>query len=60
MSVAYVVLIAVWVISSLATGWILALIARRAHPSLSLLKLWVVYSGLMAFLVAVVFLVGWF
>lgn len=60
MSAAYAVLVGVWVASSLGTGWILALLARRIHPALSLLKLWVLYSTLMAFLVAVVFLVGWF
>ncbi len=59
MSAAYAVLAGVWVVSSLGTGWILALLARRIHPALSLLKLWVFYSTLMAFLVAVVFLVGW-
>lgn len=59
MSAAYAVLAGVWVASSLGTGWILALLARRIHPALSLLKLWVFYSILMAFLVAVVFLVGW-
>lgn len=60
MSAAYVALLLVWVASSLTTGWVLALLARRIHPSLSLAKLWVFYSALMAFLVAVVFLVGWF
>lgn len=59
MSAAYVALAGVWVASALGTGWILALLARRIHPSLSLVKLWVFYSTLMAFLVAVVFLVGW-
>ena len=60
MSMAYLVLLVVWIAASLGSGWLLALLARRMHPSLSLVRLWVFYSGLMAFLVAVVLLVGWF
>lgn len=60
MSAALALLLGVWVTCSLGSGWVLALLARRIHPSLSLVKLWAFYSALMAFLVAVVFLVGWF
>ncbi len=56
----YVVLLLVWVASASLTGFLLALLARRIHPSLSLLRLWAFYAVLMGFLVAVVFLVGLF
>ncbi len=56
----YVVLFLVWVVSASLTGFLLALLARRIHPSLSLLRLWAFYSVLMGFLAAVVFLVGLF
>ena len=56
----YVILLLVWVASACVTGFLLALLARRIHPSLSLLRLWVFYSILMGFLAAVVILVGLF
>ena len=56
---ALVVLSAVWVTASCTTGFLLALLARRIHPGLSLIRLWVFYTALMAFLVAVVFILGW-
>ena len=55
-----VVLSAVWVAAATGTGFLLALLARRLHPGLSLTKLWFFYTVLMAVLVAVVFLIGWF
>ena len=58
--VALAVLLALWVAASSGTGFLLALLARRIHPSLSLTKLWFFYTVLMASLVAVVFLVGGF
>ena len=54
-----VVLSAVWVAASTGTGFLLALLARRLHPGLSLIKLWFFYTVLMAVLVAIVFLIGW-
>jgi hypothetical protein len=54
------VLSGVWVAASAGTGFLLALLARRLHPSLSLVKLWFFYTILMAVLVALVFLIGWF
>ena len=54
------VLSLVWVVAASATGFLLALLARRIHPSLSLPKLWFFYTVLMGFLVAVVLLLGWF
>ena len=49
----------VWVVASSGTGFLLALLARRVHPSLSLAKLWFFYTVLMALLVAFVFTLGW-
>ena len=50
----------VWVVSSSGTGLLLALLARRIHPGLSLVRLWFFYTILMALLVAFVFILGWF
>jgi hypothetical protein len=54
------VLFLVWVAAASGTGFLLALLARRVHPGLSLVKLWFFYTVLMAVLVAFVLLVGWF
>jgi len=54
------VLSVVWMAASSGTGFLLALLARRVHPGLSLVKLWLFYTVLMAILVAVVFLIAWF
>jgi hypothetical protein len=54
------VLLAVWVAAASGTGFVLALLAKRVHPGLSVLKLWVFYTALMAGLVAIVFLIAWF
>ncbi|NNM06318.1 MAG: hypothetical protein HKO65_14600 [Gemmatimonadetes bacterium] len=54
------VLSAIWVGAASGTGFVLAVIAKRIHPGLSLKKLWLFYTVLMAFLVAIVFLIGWF
>lgn len=53
------VLAVLWVVAACGSGFLLALLARRVHPTLSLLRLWVFYSALMGFLVAVVLVVGW-
>lgn len=58
-SFATVVLLGVWVAASCSTGFLLALLAGRIHPSLSLARLWLFYTVLMAVLVAVVFIIGW-
>ena len=50
----------VWVSAAVVTGMILALLARRIHPSLSLGRLWVFYTLLMGFLVAFVMVLGWY
>jgi len=56
---ALAVLSIVWMAASAGTGILLALLAKRIHPSLSLVKLWFFYTVLMAVLVAVVLLIGW-
>lgn len=54
-----VVLASVWVLASAGTGYLLALLAQRLHPDFNLARLWFFYTVLMAFLVALVFLIGW-
>lgn len=56
---ALLILSVVWAVSSSGSGFLLALLAKRVHPGLSLLKLWGFYTVLMATLVAVVFLIIW-
>lgn len=53
-------LLGVWILAAGLAGALLAFLARRLHPELSLLKLWVFYTALVAFLAGVVFAVGWF
>jgi hypothetical protein len=52
------VLILVWMVSAMGSGLALAFMARRIHPALSLRRLWIFYSLLMGFLVAVVMILG--
>ena len=54
------VLSVVWVAASSGTGFLLAIMAKRIHPGLSLRKLWLFYTVLMAMLVALVFVLAWF
>jgi hypothetical protein len=56
----WMVLLVVWTAASSGTGLLLALLAKRIHPGLSLRKLWLFYTALMAVLVAAVFVIGWF
>ena len=53
-------LAALWLACSLGGGAVLALLARRIHPSLSVRKLWVFYSTLLAVTVAAVLAIAWF
>ena len=55
---AWLVLAGVWALSASVSGLVLAFVARRVHPGLSLYRLWAFYSLLCAFLVAVVMAVG--
>ena len=50
---------AVWLICSLAGGAMLALLAKRIHPALSYRRLWLFYSGILAFTVAAVLAIAW-
>ena len=50
----WTLLVGVWVLTSLAGGAALAWLAKRIHPALSWHRLWIVYSGLLGFMVAVV------
>ncbi len=50
----------VWLACALGGGAALALLARRIHPGLSLRKLWVFYSALLAAMVAAVLAIAWF
>ena len=57
-TVSLIVILGVWVAASTGTGLLLALLAKRFHPGLSLVKLWLFYTVLMACLVAAVFLIA--
>ncbi len=50
---------AVWVGTSLAGGAVLAWLAKRIHPGLSWHRLWIVYSGLLGFMVAAIMAIAW-
>ncbi len=51
--------VVVWLACSLGGGALLALLARRIHPSLSFRRLWIFYTGLLAFTVAAVLAIAW-
>lgn len=55
----WVLLALVWVGTSLGGGAVLASLARRIYDGLSWRRLWIFYSGLLAFMVAVVMAVAW-
>lgn len=50
----WVLLALVWVLTSLAGGALLALLAKRIHEGLNWYRLWLVYSGLLGFMVAAI------
>ena len=58
-TVAVLVLGAVWLGASALGGAVLALLAKRIHPSLNYRRLWLLYSGLLAFMVAAVMAIAW-
>jgi hypothetical protein len=58
-TVAVALLALVWLGTSALGGAVLAMLAKRIHPSLNLRRLWLVYSGLLAFLVGAVMAIGW-
>lgn len=57
--VALTLLAAVWLGTSALGGVGLALLAKRIHPSLNFHRLWLVYSGILAFTVAAVMAIAW-
>jgi hypothetical protein len=58
LGVAYILLAVLWIALSLGGGALLALLARRGHPSLSFRKLWIFYSGLLGLGAAALFAIG--
>lgn len=57
--VAIAVLTVVWLGCALGGGAVLALLARRIHPSLSFRRLWLFYSGILGITVAAVLAIAW-
>ena len=57
--VALALLAAVWVGTSALGGAVLAMLAKRIHPGLDFHRLWLVYAGLLAFMVAAVMAIAW-
>lgn len=55
----FLILALVWMGTAAGTGALLALLARRIHPGLSLVRLWFFYTILMAVLVCAALLIGW-
>jgi hypothetical protein len=53
------VLLCVWMAASTSSGFLLALLGKRVHPTLSTRRLWLFYTLIMASLVALVFIVTW-
>jgi hypothetical protein len=53
------VLLALWAGCSMAGGALLALLARRIHPSLSFRRLWLFYTAILGFTGAVVMVLIW-
>lgn len=56
---AIALLLLFWAVCSMGGGALLALLARRLHPSLSLRKLWIFYTALLGFAVAGVLAIAW-
>lgn len=54
-----VLLAMVWAATSLVGGAILASLAKRIYSGLSWRRLWIVYSGLMGFMVAAIMAIAW-
>lgn len=58
-TLAAVLLAAAWLAVSVMGGAVLALLAKRIHPSLNFRRLWLVYAALLAFTVAAVMAIAW-
>jgi hypothetical protein len=52
-------LVLFWAAASMGGGALLAVLARRLHPSLSLRRLWIFYTALLALTVAAVLAIAW-
>jgi hypothetical protein len=52
-------LLAFWAMASAGGGLLLALLARRIHPALSLRRLWIFYTTLLSFAVAAILIIVW-
>ena len=55
----WLVLLSVWVLAAMGSGYLLARLARRIYPDRSLTKLWFLYTVLTAALAGVVLLLLW-
>ena len=58
-ALAWSLLAGAWVVTSLAGGAALAFLAKRIHPGLSWRRLWIVYTGLLGFMVAALMAIAW-
>ncbi len=58
-TIAVVILLVVWLVTSIVGGALLAALARRIHDGLNYHRLWLVYSALLAFTVAAVMAIAW-
>jgi hypothetical protein len=56
---ALALLLVFWAAASMGGGALLALLARRLHPALSLRRLWVFYTALLGFTVAAILAIAW-
>jgi hypothetical protein len=52
-------LVLAWAVLSMTGGALLALLARRIHPSLSVRRLWIFYTTILAVTVAIVLAISW-
>jgi hypothetical protein len=53
------ILLTLWLALSTIGGALLALLARRIHPGLSLKRLWIFYTALLGITVGIVLAVAW-
>lgn len=57
--IALFVILFVWMAASTGSGFLLALLGKRVHPTLNTRRLWLFYTLVMATMVALVFIVIW-
>jgi len=58
-SAAVWLLVLVWAVAVMGGGALLALLARRIHPSLSLVRLWLFYTVLLGFAATIIMVIVW-